>query len=111
MLVIILGAKMKNTSKHIAGKIGVGIIGASPDRGWALTAPTGHAQLTQLSLFGGRGDDRTLQPLTVSDSYRHVPGDLPVPAAEGEPKYDDLEKRLAEGPVVGLMNLLQGEIP
>jgi predicted dehydrogenase len=59
-----------------------------------LTAPTGHAQLTQLSLFGGRGDDRTLQPLTVSDSYRHVPGDLPVPAAEGEPKYDDLKSGL-----------------
>jgi hypothetical protein len=30
--------------------------------------------------------------------------------AEGEPKYDDLGKRLAEGPVVGLMNLLPGEI-
>ena len=29
---------MKNTSKHTAGKIGVGIIGAAPDRGWALTA-------------------------------------------------------------------------
>ena len=29
---------MKNTSKHTAGKIGVGIIGASPHRGWALTA-------------------------------------------------------------------------
>jgi predicted dehydrogenase len=62
-----------------------------------LTAPTGHAQLTQLSLFGGRDDDRTLQPLTVSDSYRHVPGDLPVPAVNVAEAYVRLENDLRDG--------------
>jgi predicted dehydrogenase len=62
-----------------------------------LTAPTGHAQLTQLSLFGGRGEDGTLQPLTVSDSYRHVPGDLPVPAVNVAEAYFRLENDLRDG--------------
>jgi predicted dehydrogenase len=62
-----------------------------------LTAPTGHAQLTQLSLFGGRDDDRTLQPLTVSDRYRHVPGDLPVPAVNVAEAYVRLENDLRDG--------------
>jgi predicted dehydrogenase len=62
-----------------------------------VTAPTGHAQLTQLSLFGGRGDDRTLQPLTVSEGYRHVPGDLPVPAVNVAEAYLRLENDLRDG--------------
>jgi predicted dehydrogenase len=47
--------------------------------------------------FGGRDDDRTLQPLTVSDSYRHVPGDLPVPAVNVAEAYVRLENDLRDG--------------
>ncbi len=42
-----------------------------------VTGPSGHAQMVQLRLKGGRGDERTLRPLEVPVSYRAGwPGDV-----------------------------------
>lgn len=44
-----------------------------------LTAPSGHAQVAELTLFGARGSGE-LSAMTVPDTYRVTPTDLP-PAA------------------------------
>lgn len=45
-----------------------------------ITAPTGHAQLADLTLLGGRGDDTELSVLEVPAKYRTVPAELEGPA-------------------------------
>ncbi len=43
-----------------------------------VTGPSGHAQMVQLSIEGGRGDDRDMKPLEVPASYRTGWPDNPV---------------------------------
>ena len=38
-----------------------------------VTAPAGHAQLTELSLFGGSGADRALKPMPLPKGYDNAP--------------------------------------
>lgn len=44
-----------------------------------VTASNGHAQMVQLSLAGGRGEGKTLQPLDVPDAFYEglMPGPIP----------------------------------
>jgi len=43
-----------------------------------VTGPSGHAQMVQLSLEGGRGDDKDMKPLELPASYRSGQPDNPV---------------------------------
>lgn len=59
-----------------------------------ITADGGHAQVFDLSLAGGRGEDRALHPLPVPAEHRWVPTDLAGPAVNVAQLYarlaDDL---------------------
>lgn len=44
-----------------------------------VTAPSGHAQMAQLSLFGARADDDTLQPLPVPEVFAEGAAAQPIP--------------------------------
>jgi predicted dehydrogenase len=41
-----------------------------------ITAPSGHLQLAELTLFGGRGDDAGLSEMAIPGKYRTVPEEL-----------------------------------
>ncbi|MEU4673453.1 hypothetical protein AB0F91_37245 [Amycolatopsis sp. NPDC023774] len=62
-----------------------------------LTSSNGNFQVADLTLSGGRGDDTTVQPLTVSDSYfADVPRDLAGPAHNVAQLYAQNARDLAE---------------
>ncbi|MDX7951320.1 hypothetical protein P7D22_09040 [Lichenihabitans sp. Uapishka_5] len=43
-----------------------------------ISGPSGHTQMVPLSLSGGRGDDKTLEPLPLTAAYAADAGDGPV---------------------------------
>ncbi|CAO5183824.1 Oxidoreductase [Frankia sp. AiPs1] len=59
-----------------------------------ITAPLGHAQLSELTLHGGRGEDTDLTVMDVPAEYRTVPAELDGPAVTVAEAY----ARFAEGP-------------
>ncbi|MET7990888.1 Gfo/Idh/MocA family oxidoreductase [Amycolatopsis sp. NPDC005232] len=62
-----------------------------------LTSSTGNFQVADLTLSGGRGDDITVQPLTVPDAYySDVPRDLSGPAHNVAQLYAQHARDLAE---------------
>lgn len=61
-----------------------------------ITAPLGHAQLSELTLRGGRGGDTALAVMDVPAGYRTVPAELEGPAVTVAEAY----ARFAEGPSV-----------
>ena len=59
-----------------------------------ITAPAGHAQLTDLTLHGGQGDDKGLSVMNIPAQYRTTPVDLEGPAVTVGEAYE----RFAQGP-------------
>ena len=59
-----------------------------------VTAPVGHAQLSELTLRGGRGEDKALSLMEIPTEYRTVPPELTGPAVTVAEAY----ARFAEGP-------------
>ncbi|MER7684950.1 Gfo/Idh/MocA family oxidoreductase [Streptomyces sp. NPDC097610] len=59
-----------------------------------VTAPVGHAQLAELTLHGGRGEDKALSLMEIPAKYRTVPPELTGPAVTVAEAY----ARFAEGP-------------
>jgi predicted dehydrogenase len=60
-----------------------------------ITAEGGHAQIFDLSLAGGRGEDRTLHPMPVPAGHRWVPAELAGPAVNVAQMYARLAEDLA----------------
>ena len=54
----------------------------------------GHAQLSELTLRGGRGEDKALSLMEIPTEYRTVPPELTGPAVTVAEAY----ARFAEGP-------------
>lgn len=59
-----------------------------------ITAPLGHAQLSELTLRGGRGKDKALAQMEIPAEYRTVPPELDGPAVTVAEAY----ARFAAGP-------------
>jgi predicted dehydrogenase len=61
-----------------------------------ITAPSGHAQLAELKLQGGRNQENHLEDLTVPESYygNHLPAGMPGNTAR---IYEQFAKDLREG--------------
>jgi len=62
-----------------------------------LTAEHGHAQFSPLQLSGAQGQEQTLRPLPLPDSYQ-LPADLPSgPAQNVALLYDRFARALRSG--------------
>jgi len=59
-----------------------------------ITAPLGHLQMSQLTLRGGRGQDKELSLMEIPTKYRTVSASLEGPAVAVAEEYS----RFAEGP-------------
>ncbi|RJG03190.1 Gfo/Idh/MocA family protein [Noviherbaspirillum sedimenti] len=62
-----------------------------------LTGDFGHLQMCALALHGGRGDDTSLQPLTVPPKHRWAPDNLQGPAINVGQLYARFAADLRDG--------------
>ena len=60
-----------------------------------IAAEGGHAQIFDLSLAGGRGEERALRPMPVPAEHRWVPAELAGPAVNVAQMYARLAEDLA----------------
>jgi predicted dehydrogenase len=62
-----------------------------------MTAGSGHAQVFELTLLGGRGTDPALQPLPVPHEHRWVPDSVVGPAVNVAQAYAAFATDMSKG--------------
>lgn len=62
-----------------------------------VTADSGHAQMAPLSLFGGRGDDKVLSPMSVPAAHRWVSENIEGLGINVAQMYARMAKDIREG--------------
>lgn len=62
-----------------------------------ITADSGHAQMFDLTLVGGRGDDKTLSPMEIPAEHRWVPAEIQALGINVGQMYALMARDIREG--------------